>query len=416
MTTASAQTMSFWRTQAPIFTVATGHGTLHWVTSILFILLPYLKNDLGLSYTQAGMLITIYHVCAALANIPSGPMADIIGRRVLIMAASLALCGGALVLTGYASNYFMIAVLIGVIGASSMSWHPPAMSYLSIRYPERRGFAVAMHGVGSSVTQAAGPAVAGAMMSSTAAVPFLALGLSWRETAIINGFVPLAIGVLMFVLLKRTRRAATGRTTSAKLADYVDGFKGLLKSRGVMMLCLVSAFRKMTQAGIFVFLPLYLADVLKLSPLMIGTTLMLMQIAGGFAGPIGGILSDKLGRRPITMTCMWATTIIIIVLPMIGDATVFIGGVSILGFAMYAMRPVLQSWTMDISEMRMHGSATSLMYGFESTFSSLIPLFGGMIADRFGLEVTFFLLGGGVLFANLLLPFVPKSETKKAAA
>jgi hypothetical protein len=60
----------------------------------------------------------------------------------------------------------------------------------------------------------------------------------------------------------------------------------------------------------------------------------------------------------------------------------------------------------------MHGSATSLMYGTESTFSALIPVLGGVIADSYGLEVTFFLLGGGVLIANLLLPFVPKSDIR----
>jgi hypothetical protein len=58
----------------------------------------------------------------------------------------------------------------------------------------------------------------------------------------------------------------------------------------------------------------------------------------------------------------------------------------------------------------MHGSVTSLMFGVESLFSTIIPLAGGIIADLYGLEVTFFLLGGGVLIANMLLPLVPKEE------
>jgi len=402
--------ITFWRAQAPVFLVAMGHGTLHWVTSILFLLLPFIKNELGLSYTEAGSLITIFHICATLANIPSGPLADIVGKRVLIMAGSLALCGGSLVATGYAADYAMLAVMIGVIGAASMSWHPPAMSYLSIRYPDRRGFAVSMHGLGSSIMQAAGPAVAGAMMSTSATVPFLALALSWRDTAIINGLIPLCVGLIMFVLLKRTRRSVEGRDTSAKLRDYASGFKGILKNRAVMMLCAVSGFRKLTQAGIFVFLPLYLADVHKLDTLMIGMTLMLLQIAGAIAGPIAGTMSDKIGRRKIVFAGMWATTIIVMVLPFIGNSAIFIGGVSFLGFSLYAVRPVLQSWIMDMSEQRMHGSVTSLMFGVESSFSMVIPLAGGIIADLYGLEVTFFLLGGGVIIANLLLPFVPKIE------
>ena len=414
MTTAQVQPpippIGFWRAQSPIFLVAMGHGTLHWVTSILFILLPYIQNDLDLTYTEAGSLITIFHICATLANIPSGPMADIIGKRVLIMAGSLALCGAALVATGYANGYFMVAALIGMIGATSMSWHPPAMSYLSIRYPERRGFAVSIHGLGSSIMQAAGPAVAGAMMSTSTTIPFLALAMNWRDTAIINGAFPFCIGIIMFMLLKRTRRSVEGGDTSAKLRDYASGFKGILKNRAVITLCAVSGFRKLTQAGIFVFLPLYLYNVLNLDALMIGATLMSLQIAGAIAGPIAGTLSDRIGRRKIAFAGMWATTIIVMVLPFIGNTTIFIVGVSFLGFSLYAVRPVLQSWTMDISEQRMHGSVTSLMFGVESLFSTIIPLAGGIIADLYGLEVTFFLLGGGVLIANMLLPLVPKEE------
>ena len=47
--------------QMPSILVAAGHGGTHWVNAAIYILLPYIILDLGLSYTQAGLIMTVFH-------------------------------------------------------------------------------------------------------------------------------------------------------------------------------------------------------------------------------------------------------------------------------------------------------------------------------------------------------------------
>ncbi len=406
MSTISTPSGELKQSRTPIIAISVGHGSLHWVTAILFVMVPFMKKEFDWSYTEVTVLWAIFNASSAIANIPSGAAADIFGRRVLLMAVSLALCGGGMMALGLTDSYLMIAVMMGVIGATSMSWHPPAMSYLSIRYPERRGFAVAMHGFGSSVMQAIGPFAAGIMLNKTAAIPALALAMNWRDVAIINGALPPIIAVLIMLGIRRTGKRVEGQDSSAKMKDYWDGIKELLTNKAVLTLFAVSGFRKVAQNGVLIFLPLYFLDILKFDGLAVGSGVSIIMLAGAVMGPIAGILSDKIGRKQIAYFGMWGMNITLLILPFIGNATVFIVGVAFLGFFIYAARPVIQSWVMDLSAVKMHGSVTSMMFLAETALGTFAPIIGGVIADLYGLTSTFFFLAASVFIANILLPFV----------
>ena len=73
-----------------------------------------------------------------------------------------------------------------------------------------------------------------------------------------------------------------------------------------------------------------------------------------------------------------------------------------LGFALYAVRPVVHSWLMDMTPPELGGSATSLMFGAQTGLSILAPVLGGIIADASGLTTTFYALAGSMLITNLL--------------
>jgi len=398
--TAPTASLASREVQIPVILVSLGHGATHWIAATFYLMLPFITRDLGLSYTEAGLLVTCFYVSSALANLPSGSVVDLTGRRILIQA--IALVGGAvgLFFVGATTSYMTLAAAVTLIGATNMLWHPAAIAYLSSHLPKNRGYALSIHALGANLGDAVAPLVAGALM----------LSLTWHATAEINAIFGVAVAAIIFLCLNGGDTAAKAEAKKKSLRSYVTETITVFKRRAVWSLCLMAGMRSMMQGGLLVFLPLYLADVLKLNPFWMGLSLMLLQVGGVVATPIAGILSDRIGRRPIVLAGMAGTTVLVLALTLISDATVFIVAISILGFCMYAMRPVIHSWLMDRTPPSLAATMTSAMFGTQSILTAITPPIGGLIADQYGLSAVFYFLGACILVANALTFAVPRSE------
>ncbi|MEK7820326.1 MAG: MFS transporter, partial [Pseudomonadota bacterium] len=347
---------------------------------------------------------SVFYVSAALANVPSGMAADVTGRRVLIQA--LALLGGALALAGFGlvpggtAAPLALAVAVAVMGATNMLWHPAAISYLSLVYPARKGFALSIHALGANLGDAVAPLAAGAVL----------MVVRWPETAYVNALPAILMAGILVVALGRARGGDAHHVRVGDAREYLRGMAALLKRRAVWLLCFLAGFRTATQNGLLVFLPLYLTHDLKASPVAMGFAMTMLQVGGMIAAPLAGLWSDRAGRRPVVLAGLGATTLIVFALTFVDSLPLYVAGVSVLGFCMYALRPVIHGWMMDMAPKELGGSVTSLVFGTQSGLATLIPVIGGALADRFGLVAVFYFLAGTVLFANVLTLLVPKEE------
>lgn len=385
--------------QRAAWLVGMGHGGTHWVIGTFYLLLPAIRDDLGLSYALAGTLIGVFHVASFVANFASGAASDLIGRKVMLQVLSLVFGGLALALSGSAGGYLSLAALVVIIGATNNLWHPPAISYLSARYPERRGYALSLHAMGASIGDAIAPAVAGALL----------VWVGWRVAAPVAAAPVLLVAILLLITLAPGERRAVqagGGALAGK--DYLSGIRRLIANRQVAMLCVTAGFRTMTLNGLLVFLPLYLADVAGLDLWLVGLMMTAMQVGGLIATPAAGIWSDRKGRRPVVIAGLTVTTMAIALLTLIDHELVLVAGIAVLGFGLYAVRPVMHSWMMDVTPDELGGSATSLMFGTQSLLSMLVPPLGGVLADQYGLTAVFYGLAVTILIANLLVLAVPR--------
>lgn len=190
-------------------------------------------------------------------------------------------------------------------------------------------------------------------------------------------------------------------------AEYLGGLKRIARDRLVLGLCLMAGFRSMAQNGLLVFLPLFLIDELKTGPVWMGVAMMAMQVGALVAAPAAGAWSDRIGRRPVVLSGLTVTTLVIVSITLIRNDLVLVAAVSVLGFALFAVRPVVHSWMMDMVPPRLAGSATSLMFGTQSLLSAAVPPIGGAIADAYGLPAVFYFLAAAMLIANLLVYLLP---------
>ncbi len=398
------------RSLREVWLITLGHSLTHWYPATFYLLLPIIGNELGLSFSQIGFIMSCQYIAGAVANVPGGVIVDTVGRKGLLMAISLFWVGFPYLLMSFTHSYVMLILCVVMVGVGNSLWHPTAIPTLAQTYPQRKGFVLSLHGMGGNAGDAIAPLVVGALLAV----------FTWREVVVLNVLPGIVVSLLLLVFLGTLQlgrkkpaggsAANSAASTSQNLATYVDGLKVLLQNRSLLLLSTSGAFRSMTQNALLTFLPLFLAREMGYSPWHTGLAMALLQVAGLMAAPVAGHLSDKLGRRSVTMGTMAMTALVLLMMAFIGRSNAFVFFIALLGFFLYALRPVLQAWLLDTTPKNMGGSSVGILFGAQSLGSSVAPLIGGWIADSQGLAATFYFLAATIVCANLLIMFMPKGE------
>jgi MFS transporter, FSR family, fosmidomycin resistance protein len=384
-----------------LWLITIGHGLTHWYPATFYLLLPLIGAELGLSYSQIGLIMTCNYIAAAIANVPGGVLVDTVGRKGLLMAVSLFWIGFPYLLIGFTHSYAMLLACVSLVGFGNSLWHPTAIPTLGRRYPERKGLVLSVHGMGGNVGDAIAPIVIGAALSV----------LTWREVVVLNLVPGLVVALLLFVFLGTLRLTRKGEEETQPFAAYLRGVRDLMRSRSLVLLSTGSAFRTMTQSTLLTFLPVYLAHDMGYSPFWVGACLFALQAAGFAAAPIAGHLSDRLGRKQILVGSMLSSAVVLAAMAFTGGSPLFIGLVAVLGFFLYATRPVIQAWMLESTPKHMGGSSIGILFGAQAVGAALGPMIGGMVADRHGLLATFYFLAATIVIANLFVLPVRKEAS-----
>ena len=399
------------RSLREVWLISLGHALTHWYPATFYLLLPIIGTELGLSFSQIGFIMTCQYIAGAVANVPAGILVDTVGRKGLLMAVSLFWVGFPYLLMSFTHSYLMLLLCVVLVGVGNSLWHPTAIPTLANRFPARKGLVLSMHGMGGNVGDAIAPLVVGSLLAL----------LSWREVVVLNVLPGLLMSLLLLVFLGTLhlgRKPSAGATVASSsgdppaqsLADYAKGLRQLFRNRSLVLLSTSGAFRSMTQNALLTFLPLFLARELGYSPFLMGVAMFALQAAGFVAAPIAGHLSDRLGRRSVIMTSMAMTAVVLLFMALAGRSPAFVAFIAVLGFFLYALRPVLQAWLLEATPKNMGGSSIGILFGAQSLGSSVAPLIGGLIADRYGLGATFYFLAATIVCANLLILLMPRGD------
>ena len=388
-----------------VWLISIGHSLTHWYPATFYLLLPLIGRELGLSYSEIGFIMTCQYVAGAVSNIPGGMVVDTVGRQGLLMAVSLFWVGVPYFLMSFTHSYWVLLLCVMLVGIGNNLWHPTAIPTLAQRFPDRKGLALSFHSMGGNLGDALAPLAVGTLLAV----------LSWRAIVILNvipgvvmaSLILFYLGTLRIGGAKAKDRIAEEKREGQSLREYFRGLSELLKNRELLMLSLGSGFRSMTQNGLLTFLPIFLAYEMGYSLFWVGICMFVLQASGFAAAPVAGHLSDRLGRRRILMTSMLMTAVVLVFMAFAGRSLAFVFFIAVLGFFLYAIRPVLQAWTLECAPKKMGGTSIGLLFGVQAVGSSIGPVIGGVLADQYGLMAVFFFLAVTIVVANLFIFFMP---------
>ncbi|QGZ38673.1 sugar phosphate permease [Pseudoduganella flava] len=169
--------------------VGLAHGTSHFYHLILAALFPWLKPAFGLSYSELGLLMTVFFVVSGIGQALAGFVVDRVGaRRVLFFGVGMLGVSALALSAAHSYAGLMAGALLAGVGNSI--FHPADYTLLNQRVSRERlahGFSV--HGISGNIGWAASPL----FLTTVAAFA------SWRAAlacAAVLPFIVLAILVL----------------------------------------------------------------------------------------------------------------------------------------------------------------------------------------------------------------------------
>jgi MFS family permease len=381
-----------------VWVISLGHALTHWYPATFYLLLPLIGKELGLSYSEIGSVLTCQYFAGAIANIPGGIFVDSVGRKGLLMAASLFWIGFPYLMMGFSHAFWPILCCATLVGIGNNLWHPSAIPWLANRFPQRKGLVMSIHGMGGNVGDAVAPLVVGALLTV----------LNWRDVVIINVLPGVVLATFMLLYLGRMQGPERD-SAPAKIpaTERLRMFAALLKNRALITLAAGSAFRTMTQGALLTFLPIYLGREMGYPTLWIGACMFALQAGGFIAAPIAGHLSDRIGRRQIILSSMAMSALVILLMILAGGTGWFVLFVSVLGFFLFAVRAVLQAWLLDATPPAMGGTAIGLLFASQAFGQAVGPVSAGIVADHYGLMAAFYFLAITIVIANFLVFVTP---------
>ena len=359
-------------------TLTFGHTVIHWYQQMFPVFLPMIKADLGLSAVQVGGLMTAKQGASGLLTLPSGFAADAFNKhKATILGSALVMGGLAYVVASVAPTYFWVMVFLTMLGAASALWHPSSVSTLSLQFSDRRGTAIALHGVGASIGDSVGPLCIGAML----------LVVGWKDLAQWHLIPALILAFLMWRTVRQHYSAGPGGLTRR---SYFSGIKGIFAHPTVFMVMIASSFVGMARLSVTTFLPLYLAEEMNYDSFRLGFHWALLYAMGIFSQPLMGILSDRFSRKTVLLPSFATMGILYLLLPMPGGGFLLALIIAAMGMFFYGTGNIATAAVLDVASEQVQGTTQSFMTLFQQVVTLPAPIVAGFVVSHYGYATVFY--------------------------
>lgn len=366
-----------------LFLLSFGHMVTDMTGGALPVLLPVIRSEFSLSYTEIGVIILVSNLISSVIQPFFGIWSD---RKAILwlLPAGCLLAGVGLVLVGFAPGYVLILFAVAVNGIGSAAYHPEASKQSFLISGDKKATALSIYSVGGNIGHGLGPVMAA-----------LLLELGGRRG--VGIFI--IISVITAILLKKSLPAIK------QLADKNHGAKNDLRAnpsdgrmKGVLLalflLVMIVILRSLVHLGMTNFIPLYVEEYLNGSKHFGALLLTVFLLSGALGTIFGGMAADRIGRkRVMVLSAALVTPLLWLLLISNGIWAVVFAALS--GFVLISTFSVTVVYAQELIPNRV-GLASGLILGFAFGVGALGGLAFGAAADVWGVPA--------VLKAISLLP------------
>ena len=397
--------------------------------TIVNVALPDIRRDLDSSFTDLQWVVDGYALALAALLLATGSLGDLLGRRRIFVLGILLFVVASL-LCGLASTPTMLNLARGLQGVGGAMMFATSLALIAQEFPpHERGTAFGLWGATTGFAVAVGPLAGG----------LLTQGIGWEWIFFVNIPIGLVTAAMTLARVPSSERDPSARIDWPGLVTFsgalfclvlalIEGndqgwtsaqVLGLLGASLVLLLSFVAIERRSAQPmfdlslfgkpaftgaqivafclhasmfSIFLYLTLYLQNILGYSALEAGLRFLPVSLLSFLVAPVAGKLAERLSVRGFLGAGL---TMVGLGLMLMGgidpsdDWTTLLGGFVVGGIGIGLINPPLATAAIGVVEPRRSGAASGInstfrQVGTATGIAGLGALFQARVSDKLG--------------------------------
>ncbi len=363
--------------------------------SFTAVLIPPVQAKLGVPLAIASLMVPAQQMPSVLQPF-IGVIADRTSKRWFVVFAP-AVAAMTISSIGLAPHFAIVLLLLFTAGLASASFHTPAVALAGERGGSKTGLSMAFFLAGGELARTIGP------LFITAAITWFTL-----EGSYVVMVFGIAASVILFFTLN-TEESDSNQRSRARVAVIP-----LLRAK-LRWIAALLAFVAMFGLGVVPF-SVFLVKLLiskGYSDWYAGLSLSALFGAGVIGGFVGGILSDRFGRRIVmALVTLGGVPLLYLYLWLDNNSWSVIPVLIAAGILMRSARPIQLALMQDmLPEAR--GPSSGVLLAFQFVSQSVTAFGFGAFADAVGIERAFWIVPAFALLAIPVVLLLPASSSEQ---
>ena len=387
--------------------LSVGHGLSHMFDQGFPLLITEIAAVMGLGTVRTATLFAVRQGGSSATSLGGGPFIDrlksywgiILTACMLGHAITFAAIGGS-------PTFALLVVVVFFMSMPGSLWHLPSAAAISQRFPDRRGFAISMHGFGSNLGNVSGPIIAGALLGASFII--------WRHVFFIYAGLAVFMAFFVWWSLRGLGREDDGIRVRSLGEQFVSA-AALLKNPVVMALIFAALLRGIGLNALFNWTPFYLRETLGMSTLEAGVYYALLTGMGIVSAPVLGWMSDKFGRKAVLAPGFVAAALLSLAVVSVGSSLLLIPIMAGLGLFSFALHQIIQASVLDYVGQGTEATAIGLLFGINGVIGIGSPFLASFIIEYWGSYGTVYYYAGILTLITAFIIFVIPLRNPNAA-
>ncbi|MFJ8237775.1 MFS transporter [Ureibacillus sp. NPDC094379] len=391
----------------PVYPIMIAIGVAHLINdtmqSVVPAMFPLLERDLGLTFTQLGMISFVLNMFSSTLQPVVGFISD---KKPMPYALPLGMMSSfvGLLMLVLAKDYWLILISVLFLGFGSAIFHPEGSRVSFMAAGNKRGLAQSIYQVGGNSGQALAPLISA----------FILDVYGQHGAAIILLLTTIGIGILLKISRWYYHQLLAEKSEKKKKRILVSSLPPLTKKQiGIALALLMTVIfaRSFYTTNITSFYVFYLMDHYDVT-LKLGQVFIFIFMAFGVVGTFfGGSLSDRIGRKNVILLSVVVPVPLCLILPyvpiwIVPVLLIVIGTLIMISFSVTVV------YAQELVPSKI-GTMAGLTTGFAFGMGAIGSVVIGILLDSIGIETTMQIIS--VLPILLVVAFfLPKDQVQKA--